>query len=279
LNYELGEWGLVEVAYSSGATARDLMEGPVPAGGDASLASGLTGLAVFPRVSLRGGRATVQRTNTYEAGYRKTWGARTLNASFYTDDIRDAAMLVGGSTAGLSQTELLPDLGSNASVFNVGRLQAIGYAVTLTEQWTENWSGTVGAGSSGALDAGSAAGNAAQVRSGLSVVQRPWGSARLTGTLPATGTRVVAAYMFVPNGTATVPHAYLTQSAQMIPGLNVQVRQPLPQVGGLPGRLEIAAEIRNILADGYLSVPSPDGRALWLIPFPRTLRGGVSFIF
>lgn len=279
LNYEFGEWGIVEIAYSSGATARDLMDTPATGNRDQALNSDLAGLAVFPRISLSGGNARVQRTNTYEVGYRKSWQRRSVNASFYTDDIRDAAMLVGGSVSGISTDEILPDLGSSASVFNVGRLQAIGYALTYTEQLDENWSGSIGVGNSGALQAGDPAANAEQVRANLSVVQRPWGAARLAGVVPFSGTRVVAAYMFVPNGTATLPHAYLTQSAQMIPGLNVQLRQPLPWLGGIPGRIEIAAEIRNILADGYLSVPAADGRSLWLIPFPRTLRGGVSFVF
>lgn len=281
LNYELGEWGVVAVAYSSGAPARDLMEAGSPfAPADQVLQSELAGLSVFPRVSLARGQARVQRNNTYEAGWTKRYGRRSVSAAFYRDDIRDAALLAGGATSSMAQGELLPDLGSNAYIFNVGRLQSMGYAVSYTEQISENWSGTIGGGSSGALLAqGQQQASAEQLRSNLNVVQRPWGSARISGVLPVTGTRVVTAYMFVPKGTATLPHGYLTQSSQMIPGLNVQLRQPLPAVGGIPGRLELAAEVRNILADGYLSITAPDGRALWLIPFPRTFRGGVSFIF
>ena len=62
-------------------------------------------------------------------------------------------------------------------------------------------------------------------------------------------------------------------------GLNVQVRQPIPGRGGLGGRLEMSAELRNLLAEGYVPVASIDGRSLWLIQFPRTIRGGLSFVF
>jgi hypothetical protein len=41
----------------------------------------------------------------------------------------------------------------------------------------------------------------------------------------------------------------------------------------------MSAELRNLLAQGYLPVSSPDGRRLWLIQLPRAVRGGISFIF
>lgn len=38
------------------------------------------------------------------------------------------------------------------------------------------------------------------------------------------------------------------------------------------------AELRNLLAQGYVPIASADGSML-LIQFPRSFRGGVSFIF
>jgi hypothetical protein len=61
--------------------------------------------------------------------------------------------------------------------------------------------------------------------------------------------------------------------------LNVQLRQPVPSFGLVGGRLEMTAEIRNLLAQGYVPVSTPDGSRLLLIQFPRSLRGGLSFIF
>jgi hypothetical protein len=62
-------------------------------------------------------------------------------------------------------------------------------------------------------------------------------------------------------------------------GLNFQLRQPLPAINGMGGRFEVTAEVRNLLAQGYVPVPSSDGRNMLLVPFPRSLRGGLSFIF
>jgi len=100
----------------------------------------------------------------------------------------------------------------------------------------------------------------------------------VSGLIPATGTRFVTTYLWTSGGTAGPGHAFLTQRWQPQLGLNVQLRQPLPVSAG-PGRLEMSAELRNLLAQGYLPITSPDGRRMWLIQMPRAVRGGVSFIF
>jgi hypothetical protein len=40
-----------------------------------------------------------------------------------------------------------------------------------------------------------------------------------------------------------------------------------------------SAELRNLLAQGYVPISTPDGRTLYLIQNPRALRGGLSFVF
>jgi hypothetical protein len=46
----------------------------------------------------------------------------------------------------------------------------------------------------------------------------------------------------------------------------------------LPGRLEASAELRNILAQGYVPL-NLSGRKAYLVHAPRSVRGGLSFIF
>ncbi|MCL4850390.1 MAG: hypothetical protein KJZ78_03295, partial [Bryobacteraceae bacterium] len=62
------------------------------------------------------------------------------------------------------------------------------------------------------------------------------------------------------------------------PGWNVRLRQPIPSIPGMRGRLEATAELRNLLAQGYVPV-SAQGKRLLLVPSPRSIRGGLSFIF
>ncbi len=273
LTWDLGEMGVIESGFTSGAPAYELITG------EGSLQDGLTGLAMFPRVSLRGGQARVQKSQSLELGYRKVAGTRTYSASVYQDALRDAALTASGHSI-FAPGELLPDLASSSFVFNIGDYRGFGYMASVTQELWNAWSAGFAAGASSMLiqDAGGAAASAMDVRSGVRPVRRPWASLRLTGVVPQSGTRITTSYLWTPAGSAGLGHAFLTQQWQPQLGLNVTLRQPLPLAAG-PGRLEMTAELRNLLAQGYLPVSSPDGRRLWLIQLPRAVRGGISFIF
>lgn len=274
LTYDLGEAGTLEMGFSSGAPAMDLI---AP---EDDVQSDLTGLAMFPRVSLRGGRARVQKNETYEAGYRVTIGSRTYSAAFFQDALRDAAVMVSGGGF-LPAADLLPDFASTSSIFNLGDYRSLGYSAAVSQRLFDAWSASLAAGAAGMLTPVGAFDQpeADQMRSLIRPVRRPWAAARVNGIIPRSGTRVMASYVWTPAGSLGPTHSYLTQRWQPQMGLNFQVRQPVPGISGMPGRLEMTAELRNLLAQGYLPVAATDGRGLWLIQFPRTIRGGVSFIF
>jgi hypothetical protein len=59
--------------------------------------------------------------------------------------------------------------------------------------------------------------------------------------------------------------------------LNIYVRQPIPTFS-LPWRMEATADLRNPLAQGYIPTCSPRQQLL-LVQTPRSVRGGVNFIF
>lgn len=272
LTWDLGDAGVIESGFTSGAAAYELIAG------EATLQEGLTGLAMFPRVSLRGGRARVQKNQSLELGYRRTAGTRTYTAALYQDSLRDAALTASGAAV-FAPGELLPDLASSSYVFNIGDYRGFGYMASVTQQLWGAWAAGLAAGAASMLiQDGGAAASAADVRGGVRPVRRPWAALRMTGTVPQTGTRITTSYLWTPAGSAGLAHAFLTQKWQPQSGLNVSLRQPLPVPAG-PGRLEMSAELRNLLAQGYLPITSPDGRRLWLIQLPRAVRGGISFIF
>lgn len=277
LTYNLGEAGEVEVGYASGAPAVDLL---LPENNQ--MASDLTGLGLFPRVSLREGRARIQRTDNYEIGYRKMDRSRVYAAAFYIENVRDAAMTVAAPAGILPSSDLLPDISSNASIFNLGSYHALGYMVSVLQDFGFGWTATLAGGGGDALtpaDMTSPVLSAADIRQRFRPTRRQWAALRMTGVVPGSNTRVAASYLWTPPGALTPAHAWLTQRWQPQTGLNVQVRQPLPSIGGGPGRWEMNAEVRNLLAQGYVPIASPDGRSLYFVQFPRTLRGGLSFIF
>jgi hypothetical protein len=69
---------------------------------------------------------------------------------------------------------------------------------------------------------------------------------------------------------------YSTQELHPAPGLNISIRQPIP---GFGKRVEATADLRNMLAQGYLPVGMVSGQRLMLVETPRSLRGGLAFIF
>jgi hypothetical protein len=105
-------------------------------------------------------------------------------------------------------------------------------------------------------------------------------TARLAGVAPRSGTHFIASYQWTDNRLAVTPgNLYSTQTVRPVPGLNLYIRQPLPTYLNLPWRMEATADLRNLLAQGYLPLGVPDGRQVLLMQTPRSFRGGLSFIF
>lgn len=279
VGYDMGAAGTVEFGYSSGLPpAEQLLSSGSP---DLALQQGLSGLAMFPRVSLRNGRARVQRANNVEVGYTKTLGSRAYNIAIYEDHISDLALPVAAPSGLFQSSDLLPDIASNSSIFNLGSVHSRGLMAAVSQGLWQNWAAGVAYGVGGALtvNPSSAIEDANSLRAAMLLQSRHWASARINGVIPGSGTRFTTTYIWTPSGALMPAHAYLTQRFQPQVGLNVLLRQPLPTLGLVPGRLEMNAELRNLLSQGYLPVSALDGRQVVLIQFPKTVRGGLSFIF
>jgi hypothetical protein len=287
LTYDLGAAGKLKIAYSSGAPPTELAmeprdgEGRVP-GDSEALAQDLTELATLPRLSLLDGHAAIQRSQDAEIGYEKKIRATTFNLSAYREKVTNAAMTVVAPEGAFAPGDLLPDVSSQNSVFDAGSYQRSGFAASVSHALGDRVQIGSSFGSGGALapnDQDLNASSAEALRSRLQTTQRFWASARASATLPWTGTVITGSYQWMDyNNTIMPDHFYLTQSPYTEPGLNVRVRQPLPSVLGMPGRLEATAELQNGLAQGYLPV-SEGGQQVTLVQSPRALRGGLSFIF
>jgi hypothetical protein len=279
LRWGSAESGAIEIAFSSGTPATELLNPDELSGSE--LRHQLNTLSLFPRLSIRDGRAHVQRAGNFEIGYRKVAGGRTFAFSAWREHVSNAAFNASTSDAAFAGGELLPDLSSSMSVLNAGDYQRTGYEAAITQKLGDSANATVAYGYAGALDA--AFGEAAtpgDVRSLLHTTNRHSLTARMNGTLPGAGTRYSASYRYTDYAVLNPVHLSLTQRMTLEPGLNVYLRQPIPGVGGLlPGRLEATAEVRNALGQGYLPIGTPGGYRVLLIQSPRAVRGGVSLIF
>jgi hypothetical protein len=96
---------------------------------------------------------------------------------------------------------------------------------------------------------------------------------------PLTGTEISASYQVTDRRSVTPSHYFATQGTRAEPGLNIYLRQPIRTFSLIPVHMEASADLRNLLADGYLPFSSGDGRRILLMSTPRSFRGGLSFIF
>jgi hypothetical protein len=278
--FDLGPHSWLRVAFSSGTEPGQLLARNMESAD--TLSQDLAALAMTPRVSLSSARTEVERRESFEASYRRVSGSRTYAAGVYRESVANAAFMLSGAQDFLPSTDVLAELGSSSQVFNAGSYQRTGYSGSVTQSLGEHFDVTMAAGRAGALLAGlSSMADAAALRGEIHTVQRTWMTARVSRTLPVTGTRVTSSYGWTDFRTLMPSHLSMTDQSNQEAGWNIDIRQPLPALPGLFGsfgRFEASAELRNLLAQGYLPVVVNDQRAV-LTNSPRALRGGLSFIF
>jgi len=289
LTYDGGEWGTLRGAFSAGSQPVELERNPgaktqvdaVP-NYDPELLHDLAALSYLPRVSLRDGKAQIQRTQNLELGYEKKLGATKVQVSAFHEKVANGALTAASGNNVFGAGEVLPDLSDRTSILNVGSYQRYGYAASVQRRITDHLEAGVSAGRAGALTTTGAqfdSNSADQLRGMLRTSQRFWASARAAATLPGSGTRIQASYQWNESSSLLPSHANLTGNTYTDPGLNIHVSQPLPGFPGIPGRLEATADIQNLTAQGYLHIPASDNRGILLMQTPRAVRGGLSFIF
>ena len=279
-SYDLGSLGAVEFGFSSGAPPADLLNQREERHSD--LSQNLATLGMFPRLTLAGGTVQRQRTENYELGYHKVLGSRSVALALYRETVRNGALTMAGADGLLSTSDLLPDFNSNSSVFNIGGFKRTGYSGTVTEKINDSLSASITVGRGGVLRTEQrelAIVDPREIRAALRRAQQLYITIRMNGTIPVSGTKLAASYQWTDYRSLTPGHMYLTQRTYPEAGLNLSLRQPVPGLFGMAGRMEIHAEARNILAQGYLPLDTPLGRRMLLIHTPRALRGGLSFFF
>jgi len=279
LVYSMGDNGEVTAAYTSGDARPELAGGEQQ---DSDLQRDLNTLGLFPRLSLLGGHARLQRGNEYEVGYTRKIGSRTYQLSAYHEAVTNAALSMV-APADLYGGDLLPDLFTGNAIFNAGNYQSNGYTAAVTQNVGERFNATLMYGTMGTLsvDQGElATGSAQELRSLMHAGQRQAVTGRIDATAPWTGTHVIASYQWTGDPRVLMPGGvYSTQVMRPLPGLNVYIRQPIPGLSILPWRVEATADLRNLLAQGYLPLATANGQQVVLVEMPRSFRGGLSFIF
>ncbi len=283
---DLGNAGQVTAAYSDGGrpdelSAHQQYRAAEVDGHRDDLADAVNTLARLPQLSERNGRLELQRTQNYEVGYRRTSGSRTYAVSAFYEDVSNGRINVGGNVSSLTGEDLLSDGTSETSTYNVGNYRRQGYLASVNQRMSDSLDLAIAYGRMGgfvANAAGLSQGGGGQL-SFLDEKNHNVASVNVGAHLPVSGTKVSANYGWVDSGAVIPRHIFTTQNTYTAPGLNVEFRQPLPTFFGLPGRLELTADLRNLLAQGYLPFDTGNGHRLIIVQAPRAIRGGLNFIF
>ena len=284
LSYELGAKGTIRIAYSSGSPPVELLSrtGSTETETDSVLHQDLNTLALAPRISLQDSRAEVERTQSFELGYEKKVGTGVVNVTAYREIVTNGAITMAGATNLIPQGDVLPSLSANSGTFDVGNYQRYGYSACISQPIGDQLEITASTGRGGVLLAEPSSVEAVSgddVRSRIHTGQRYWAAVGVSGTIPVLGTKVSSSYQWMEDDALMPTHLYLTQTMNQETGWNVHVRQPIPGMFGFAGRMEATADFRNMLAQGYIGIPGVGARPIWLTQSPRTVRGGLSFIF
>lgn len=175
--------------------------------------------------------------------------------------------------------DLMPDLFSNSALFNAGVFENTGYMASITQNLGENYKVSATWGSIGVIEAhpNGLIESADDLLRAIGSGNRNAVTMRASGTVHQTRTRFVTSYQWANYRSAMPGPQYSTGSSRPEPGLNVMLKQPIPSLFGW--RVEASAEVRNLLAQGYLPLMMAGGQQLMLVNTPRTFRGGLAFVF
>src|SRR5579863_9233108 len=226
--YDAGPQGRLRLAYSSGAHPNELLARDAGSSGD--LDRDLATLALLPQVSLSDGHVAVEHTQNFEIGYERVNGSRTYSLGAYQENVSNAAFMLSSAPGFLPAGDLLPDLGSNSTIFNLGSYHRTGYTAAIKQSLGEQVQISVAAGRTGVLLAGGdqSFADSGDLRAGVRPEQRPWVTMRVSGTVPRTGTHFTGDYGWTDFNALMPAHFSLTQTPTQDIGWNMYIRQPLP---------------------------------------------------
>lgn len=238
-----------------------------------ALAAALNELDAFPTLLWREGKPVLQNGWHEELSAERSIGTRgKLQVAGFHDDHRHVAVFGRGN--GLPVTDYFQDYLTSGFAYDGGSSSNWGTRVAFRQKLDDDLELTAVYSFGGALTPSPDSDDL--LRGVLHTVPRHSLGAGISAKVPRLNTRVQTGYKWVNGVTVSRVDGYGESLFQMEPYLHVGVRQPLPRFA--LGRWEAIADCDNLLAQGYVSTNSKDGRVV-LLPSFRTFRGGLSLQF
>lgn len=231
-----------------------------------------------PRMSLAGSQPQLERAHHHELSLSRRLGKNALQVAVYSDRISNAALTgVGDVTA--DSGVFLPDVYSGTFTYNGGEIETKGIRAVFQRKFGHGITATVDYAYGGVLALDGSGLSWEQAVASLHRQRRHAAALKLAGALPGSHTRWIASYRWVSGSALTPVDMFNASPGQTDSYLSFFLRQPLPQLSFLPGRMEALVDVRNLLEEGYVPVLGQDGRTIYLVQSARSVRGGLAFNF
>jgi len=242
---------------------------------DSTLDATISELNNFPVMMRRENRPALEGGWHEEIGVERRLGARaSVEAAGFHDESRDTAIFGRGLVG--YDPNVIHEPYVDAFVYDAGEYNSNGARVAYKQKLADDLEVAAVYAYGGVLTQGDAFGDTLS-RDVLQMRYRHSVAGRLSGKINRTHTEYVISYKWLNGAALTRQDAFGENGLGIDPYLSVCIRQNLPGSVWI-GHWQALAEVRNLMAQGYLAMPSQNGQIL-LTPASRAIRGGLSFQF
>jgi hypothetical protein len=229
-------------------------------------------------MTLLNGAPLLENAHHHELSISQRLGDNRLQIAYFRDRIKDPALLGVGDIA-IDTGDVLPDVYSGTFSYNGGALEAQGVRFVLQRKLTPDLTATLDYAYGGVLDLDQPGVDWDAIHGDLRHAWRHSAAIKLNGSVPRWNTEWIISYRWTSGGALTPVDLFNASAGQTDGFFNLFIRQPMPRVHFMPGRMEALIDLRNLLAQGYVPVIGPDGSTVYLVQSARSVRGGVAFTF
>ena len=269
-DWHLGDSTIIEYRYSTAEPTTRAVKGFDSAPADFT--------ETGPRVTLMNGDPLLENAHHHEVSVSERLAGTNLQLAYFRDRIKDPALLGVGDIA-TDTGDILPDVYSGTFSYNGGALDTQGVRLVMQRKLTSDITGTLDYAYGGVLDLERPGIGWDALHSNLQQTWRHSAALKLNGVIPRWKTEWIVSYRWTSGSALTPVDLFNASAGQTDPYFNFFVRQPIPRVHFMPGRMEAIVDLRNLLAQGYIPVIGPDGNIVYLVQSARSIRGGVAFTF
>lgn len=274
LSYRLGGSDLIEINYG---TFNPALPG--------DLVDRIGVLTAYPQITISGFHPQFENLNHTEAAYSHRFNKNSsLEVAAYRDSYYNMAVWGFGGAGAMEwlASSALPNPAANGWTLNAGNYTSSGMRVAYLRHIGSFVDAAVTYASGEALEAGTpsnlAGRNATSLRDELRPAQSRSVGGKVSARIPRSKTQVTTSYEWIGRNRITGIDPYGGAEFGIEPFLDIQVRQPLPSVSFIPGRIEAMADFGNPFMQGYVAV-NHSGDRMVLTPIYRSFRGGFSVQF